>query len=93
MRYGIRLRAYCQAILDYFSAASEVAEISWYSDFLEMLRSRARVGVAEGWHVGGISGNPHGELLKDVKNILDARLPAAFSPINKQYAVLRTQLL
>jgi hypothetical protein len=87
------VRAYCQAILTYFSATSDVAEISWYSDFLAMLRSRARLGVAEGWHVGGISGNPRDELLRAVKELLDVRLPAAFSPINKQYAILRTQLL
>ena len=43
------LREYCSAVVNYFSAASEVGGISWYTDFLNSVRAKTRAGYSDVW--------------------------------------------
>lgn len=87
------LREYCQAIVHYFSAATEVGGISWYTDFLQSVKARTKAGSSDVWNSSAISGNARRDLLKQVREVLDVSLPRALSPVNTYYAVLRTRLL
>ena len=87
------LREYCSAIVNYFSAASEVGGISWYTDFLNSVKAKTRAGYSDVWSSLAISGSARHDLLKQVREILNVGLPRALSPINTYYAVLRTRLL
>jgi hypothetical protein len=87
------IEAYCNAILRYLAAACDIGGVSWYSDFIRMVEGRVRLDVDNVWSVGGINGNPRGDLLRRVDEILERDLPEAFSPVNTYYAVLRTSLI
>jgi hypothetical protein len=87
------LREYCQAIVNYFSAATEVGGISWYTDFLQSVKAKTKAGFSDVWNSAAISGSARHDLLKQVREVLDVGLPGALSPVNTYYAVLRTRLL
>jgi hypothetical protein len=87
------LREYCRAIVHYFQAASEVGGTSWYSFFLQNVRARTQAGISDVWDSQAISGDARQDLLRQLSQLLDKGLPAAFRPINTYYAVLRTRLL
>lgn len=87
------LREYCRAVVAYFSVASEVGAVSWYTHLINSVKRKTRLGLDDVWSTGGISGSPRYDLLKQVQGVLDEGLPRALSPINTYYAVLRTRLL
>jgi hypothetical protein len=87
------LREFCNAVVKYFSSASAVGEISWYTDFIESVKLKTRQGSSYVWGSPGISGNARQDLFQEVKVVLDVGLPGALKPINTYYAVLRARLL
>ncbi len=88
------LRTYCQDIIAYFYATSEVGGISWYTDFIGIVKSRMKANMPDVWDTSmSITDGGRADLLNTVQKILDSRLPDAFSRINTYYAILRTRLL
>ncbi|SRR6266550_8512531 len=89
----VSVREYSQAVANYFLAATQVAGISWYTDFLNMVKVKTNAGFSDVWDTLAITGSARHDLLKQVRAVLDVALPRALSPVNTYYAVLRTALL
>jgi hypothetical protein len=84
------VRTYGQAIVNYFSVGSGVADISWYTDFIMELRARVSQGDADVWASDKVERE---ELVQLLRGILDRGLPNAMGEINTYYAVLQTRLV
>jgi hypothetical protein len=87
------VKEYCRAITRYFSSASEIGGLSWYTDFIQDVEARVRLEIRDVWGTLAISGNPRRELLEKVDWTLNEGLAKALSPVNAYYAVLRTKLI
>lgn len=85
--------AYCQSIVDYHSSGSEIANISWYSNFIEGAQRRIQMGLGGIWTTNAISGNPRWYLIKAIDYKLDTELPWAFKRVLNSYAALRSRLV
>jgi hypothetical protein len=90
------LQAFAETIVAYFSASSEIGNISWYSDLIEIVRWQSRYDVdviPDVWQTTAIAGYSPDILLPVVDHILDNTLPNAFQKVSEAYADLRVRLL
>jgi hypothetical protein len=92
------LKAYCEAVSDYFFAPSQFAHKTWYTRYLEKVKANIHFATPNVWFDGSIYGDPKGEhartqLIYMATSVLDRELPAALKDVNATYARLRALLL
>jgi hypothetical protein len=88
------LKAFCEAVSNYFSSGTGLGGYSWYSEFMESVKFKSKLRSSPNvWDAPFISNDARKELLEDAGNILNTRLPGALSRINTYYAMLKVSIL
>jgi hypothetical protein len=85
---------FCGAIVNYFNAGNSIANASWYSDFIRFMQISRMASLEAKFFETNVFGNdPRRDVIEKISLILEHRLPAALSEVNKYYAELRSALL